>query len=153
MNHHSFNIRMLMLLWPWALFRLKFWIIFNMSLFANFTIDKSLSVRKWNRGRSLLSFLIKEHCFAKKELKSSAFSLKSVINLLLWNNGGTTGILRLFRKLFIRAQYALVLFWIVVNFCDNLKKYFCLESSIRSCNSCCKDIRLLRNWLLFEILR
>ena len=109
-SSHSFNIRMLILSWPWALFGLRFWIIFNMSLFTNFTIDKRLSVKKWSRGGSLLSFLIKEHCFAKKELKSSAFSLKSVINLLLWNNGGITGILQLFRKMFNRAQYVLVRF-------------------------------------------
>ena len=35
---------------------------------------------------------IKEHCLVKKGLKKSAFSVKSVTDLL--NNGGTTGILR-----------------------------------------------------------
>ena len=49
-----------------------------------------------------------------------------------------------------RSQYALVLFWIVVNFCNNLRKYFCLESSIRSRNRCCKDLKPLRNWILFQ---
>ena len=150
---HSFNIRMLILSWTWALCGLRFWIIFNMSLFTNFTSDKCLLVRKWSRGGSFLLFLIKEHCFAKKELKSSAFSLKSVTNLLLWNNGGITGILRLFRKILNRAQYALVLFWIMVNFRVNLKKYFCFESSIRSRNRCCKDLKFLRNWILFVFLR
>ena len=145
---HIFNIRMLILSWPWALFGLRFWMIFNMSLLTNFTVDKRLSVRKWSRGGSLLPFLIKEHCFAKKELKSSAFPLKSVTNLLLWNNGVITGILRLFRKIFNRAQYALVLFWIVFNFCVKLKMYFCFELSIRSCNRCCKGLKFLRNWLL-----
>ena len=118
---HSFNIRMLILSWPWALFGFRLRIIFDMSLFTSFSIDKRWSVRKWSREGSLLSFLIKEHCFAKKELKSSAFCLKSVTNLLFWNNGGITGVLRLFRKIFNRAQYALVRFWIVFNFWVNLK--------------------------------
>ena len=117
----------------------RFWIIFNVSVFTNFTVDKQFSVWKWSRGRSLLSFLIIEQCFAKKELKSSGFSLKSVTNLLLWNNGGITGILQLFRKNFNRPQYALVIFWIIFNFCVNLKKYFYFESWIRSRNRCCKE--------------
>ena len=71
---HIFNMRMLILSWPWALFELRFWIIFNMSAFRNFTTDKRLSIRKWRGGRSLLSLLIKEYCFAKKELKILAFS-------------------------------------------------------------------------------
>ena len=107
---HIFNIRMLILSWLWGLFGLRFWMIFNMSLFINFTVDKRLSVSKWSRVGSLLSFLIKERCFAKNELKSLAFSLKLVTNLLLWNHGGITGTLRLFRKTFDRVQYALVLF-------------------------------------------
>ena len=107
---HGFNIQMLILSLTWALFGLRLWIIFNISLFTNFTIDKRLSVWKWSRGRHLLSFLIKENCFAKKELKSSAFSLKSLTNLLWWNNGEMTGNLRLFRKIFNRAQCGLVFF-------------------------------------------
>ena len=103
---------MLILSWQWALFGLRFWIIFNMSVFIHFTVDKHLSVRKWSRGGSVLSFLIKEHCFARKELKISAFSLKSVANLLLWNNGRITGILGLFRKIFNRAQWKQ---WVLVS--------------------------------------
>ena len=49
----------------------------------------------------------KEHCFAKKELKSSAFSLKSVTKLFSWNNGGIRGIFLLFKKRFNRDQYVL----------------------------------------------
>ena len=149
---YIFNIGMLILSCPWALFGLRFWIIFNMSIFTKFTVDKRLLVRKWSRGGSLLSFLIKQHCFAKKELKSSVFSLRSLTNLLWWNNGGLTGNLRLFKKIFNRAQYALVHFWIVFNFCDNLKKYFCFESSIRSLNGCCKERNFSRNWLLLIFL-
>ena len=119
---HSFKIRLLILSWPWALFGFRLMIIFNMSsLFTNFSIDKAWSVRKWSREGSLLSFLVKEHCFVKNELKSSAFCLKLVTNLLLWNNGGITGVLRLFRKIFNRAQYALAPFWIMFNFWVNLR--------------------------------
>ena len=127
--------------------------IFNMSLFKNFTVDKHISVRKWSRGGSLLPFLIKEYCFAKKELKRSAFSLKSVTNLLLWNNGGITGILRLFRKNFNRAEHTLLLFSIVFNLYVNLKKHFCFESSIRSSNRCYKELKSFRSWLLPIFLR
>ena len=153
MNLHIFSTSLLILSSPWALFGLRFWMIFNISLLTNFTINKRLSVRKWSQGGSLLPFLIKEHCFEKKELKSSAFSLKSLTNLLLWNNVGITGILRLFRNIFNRAQYALVFFCIVFNFCVNLKKYFYFESSIRSRNRCCKELKFLRNWLLPIFLR
>ena len=59
---------------------------------------------------SLPSFLSKELCFAKKKLKSLAFSLKSVTNFLLSNIGGIAGILRFFRKFLNRLQYALVFF-------------------------------------------
>ena len=149
---HICNIWMLTLSGPWALFGLRLWIIFNISVFTSFTVDKRLSVRKWSRRGNLLSFLIMEYCFAKNELKSLAFSIKSGINLLLWNNGGIAGILWLFRKTFNRPQYALVLFWIVFNFCVNLKKHFCFELSIRSCNRCCKELKFLRNWLLITYI-
>ena len=85
-----FNIRKLILSWSWALFGLRSWIIFNMSLFTNFTVGKRLSVRKWSHGGSLLSFLIKEHCFAKKELKRLSFFLKISNKFVFvkkwWNN-------------------------------------------------------------------
>ena len=57
-----------------------------------------------SRRGSLVAFSIKEHCFAKKEFKNSAFSLKSVTNLLLQNNGGITGILQLFRNIFVELN-------------------------------------------------
>ena len=64
-----------------------------MSVFKNATVDKRLSVSKRSRGGSILSFLIKEHYFGKKELKISAFPLKSVTISLSWDNCETTGIL------------------------------------------------------------
>ena len=36
---HIFNIRMLIFSWAWALFGLGFWIIFNMSVFTDFTVN------------------------------------------------------------------------------------------------------------------
>ena len=54
-----------------------------MSVFTNATDDKRLSVRKRSQGGSILCFLIKEHYFGKKELKISAFPLKSVTISLL----------------------------------------------------------------------
>ena len=148
---HIFNIQILILLWPWALIELRFWIIFDMPVFISFTIGDRLSVREWSRGTNLLSLWIKEYCLAKKEIKSLAFTLKS--NLLLWNNGGITVILRLFRKILNKAQYTLVLFWIVFTFCVNLRKYSCFESSARSRNCCCKELNFLRNWLLAIFLQ
>ena len=77
---HIFNTRMLILSWPRVLFELRFWIIFNMSVFTNFTVDKHFSVRKWSRGEFTVT-LIKEHCFAKKE-----HCVKSVqIRSFLWS--------------------------------------------------------------------
>lgn len=52
-----------------------------MSVIENLTVDKYLSVKKWNLEGSLISFFIKEPCFAKKDLKSPAFFLKSVSKL------------------------------------------------------------------------
>ena len=45
------------------------------------------------------------HWFAKKVLKSLAFSLKFVINLFSWNRGGMQGIFLLFRKVLKMDQY------------------------------------------------
>ena len=102
---HILNIWMRILSWSCALFGLRFWIIFNISVFTNFTNDTHLSVRRVRRRRSLLSFFIKENCFAKMELKCLAFLLKLVTNVLLWNDGGITSILRLFSKIFNRLIF------------------------------------------------
>ena len=48
-------IRMLILSWPGSLFGSRFSIIFNMSVFENFTVDKRSYVKKWSPGGSLLS--------------------------------------------------------------------------------------------------
>ena len=54
---------------------------------------------------SSLSLLTREHSFIKKSFKSSAFSLKPVINLPLCNRGGKQGIFLIFRKVFNIDQY------------------------------------------------
>ena len=80
-----FIMRILILWWPWAFFRSKFCVIFSKSSLEKFRVSKHFSVVKWRlRGSSLL-LLIKEHCFAKKELKSSAFSLKSITYSFSWS--------------------------------------------------------------------
>ena len=48
---------------------------------------------------SLLQFFNKEHWLEKKELKSLAFSLKSVIKRFTWNNGGISGIFLLLKMI------------------------------------------------------
>ena len=54
----------------------------------------------------------------KKELKSSAFPLKSVINLLSWNKGGIHGIFLSFRHLFKIDQYVFALVVGSISFID-----------------------------------
>ena len=58
---------------------------------------------KIERGSSLL-LIIKKHCFAKKELKSSAFFLKCFTYSFPWKRGGMKGIYSLFKSLFNNAQ-------------------------------------------------
>ena len=79
--------------WPWALFGSKSLNIFPMSLFVKVMLDKDLSVRLSQLVESKLVFLISEHWLVKKALNSSAFSLKSVINLFSWKIGGIQGTL------------------------------------------------------------
>ena len=53
-----------------------------MSLSVKEMLDRDLSVKLSQLVGSTLVFVINEHWLAKKELKSSAFSLKLVMNLL-----------------------------------------------------------------------
>ena len=57
---------MLIISWPWALFRSKSLIIFPMSLSVNVMLDKDLSIRLSQFVGSTLVFLISEHWLAKK---------------------------------------------------------------------------------------
>ena len=97
-KQHVSNMCTLMLLWPWALLGLKFWIILPIFSCEKLTVDRRLLVLKVKLVGSSLSFLIREHCLVKKELKSSAFSLKSVKKQFSWNKKGIRGIILLFKK-------------------------------------------------------
>ena len=52
---------------------------------------KLCSVSNFNSDGNMLLFGMSEHWLAKKELKISPFSLKSVTYLLLWKVGGMHG--------------------------------------------------------------
>ena len=82
-----FNMWILIMLWPWALLGSKLFIILPISLSVNVMFDKDLSVKSSKSVGSTLLFRNNEHWLAKKELDNSAFSLKLVINLLLWKIG------------------------------------------------------------------
>ena len=60
-----------------------------MSLSVKVMFDKDLSVRFSQLVGSRLVLIINEHWLTKKELNSSAFSLKSVITSISWKPGGT----------------------------------------------------------------
>ena len=88
------NFSILILIWscPSALLGSKFWIIFAMSSLEKVIDDKRLCVKYSSLLGGLLLSLIREHWSAKKELKSSAFFLKSITNSFLWYSGGMIGI-------------------------------------------------------------
>ena len=59
-------------------------------------------------SNGILLLLIKGvHCLEKRELKISAFCLKSVIYLLSWKIGGITGIFLMFKNIFNMDKYVL----------------------------------------------
>ena len=68
-------------------------------------LDRDLSVKLSQLVGSTLVFVFNEHWLAKKELKSSAFSLKSVMNLLSWKIGGMQGTFLPVKRLFRIDQY------------------------------------------------
>ena len=72
-------MQILNLLWLWALLGLRLRIISPISLAKTVIVDERLSVLQLELVGSLLLLAIKEHCLGKKLLKSSAFSLKSIM--------------------------------------------------------------------------
>ena len=84
---------------------LRFLIIFKISYVENSTDESDLHVFLVRAEGSLLLLLTRAHCFEKMSLKSSAFSLKSMVKLPLCNRGGMQGIFLLFRKVFNIDQY------------------------------------------------
>ena len=85
-----FNILILIILWPWALFGLRYLIIFKISYVENSTVKSNWHVFLLRTDESLLLLLTRELCLVKKSLKSSAFSLKSLTNLPLCKSWNTT---------------------------------------------------------------
>ena len=84
---HHFIIRRLSILWPWALFRSKLFIILAKSSVEKLTESSDLLF-----SFARLSVVHWVHWSAEKILKSSAFSLKFFINLFSWKRGGIAGI-------------------------------------------------------------
>ena len=85
-----FNMRILIMSWPWALLGSKLLIILPTSLSVNM-FEKDLSLKSSKSVGSTLLFCTDEHWLAKEELNNSAFSLKSVINLFWWKTDGIQG--------------------------------------------------------------
>ena len=67
---HSFSIRMLLILWRWALFGSKALIIFPISFSVKVMLDMGFSVRLSQVVETKVVHLISEHWLAKKELKT-----------------------------------------------------------------------------------
>ena len=78
--------------WPCDLFASSLLIIFSISSGVKEIEAIELLVYRFSEAGRLLPVSKMEHCFAKNELKSSAFSLKSVMNLFSCRIGGMQGI-------------------------------------------------------------
>ena len=87
----SFNIRMLIISWAWAIFKSRLLIIWRMPVSEKSQKVKLWSVSNFNSDVNMLLFGMGEHWLARKELEISLFSLKSVTYLLLWKIGGMHG--------------------------------------------------------------
>ena len=85
---HRFNMRMLNMLWSWALLGSRFWFNVAISSLVKVAVEIDLSAFLQILEGSLLELLIIEHCLAKKQGNSSAFFLKSVMYLFWWKRGG-----------------------------------------------------------------
>ena len=83
---------LLMLSWSWALFELRFNIIFSILSAEKLIVCNLLSVPYLGFLGSLLQLFNEEHWLQKKEWKSSAFSLKFVIKQFSWSNCGISWI-------------------------------------------------------------
>ena len=74
---------------PWALLASKFWIIFAILPLEKVIDEKLLFVKYLDLLGSSLLLLVREHWCRWKELKSLAYSLKSITDSFLsysWNN-------------------------------------------------------------------
>ena len=89
---------------PYALFRSSLLMMFLIPYIENSTSESDFSVIKGKSDGNVLPLSINEHCFAKKELKISLFSLTSMINLLSWKSGVIHGIFLPFKRVFNKVQ-------------------------------------------------
>ena len=76
---HNLSMRILIISSPWALFESSL-LMFLISSTEKSTSESDFSVIKGKSDGNVLPLSINEHCLAKKELKISLVSLKSVIN-------------------------------------------------------------------------
>ena len=118
---HSFNIRVLIISWPWVLLGSRLFIIFVTFSFDIWTLLRRFSVRNSTVFGSSLLFFGSEQCSAKNVLKSLAFSLKSITNFLLSNTGGMHRIFLSFKNIFNIDQYASELVFLLDNFWGNFE--------------------------------
>ena len=125
-----FNIRILIILWQWALLWVKISIFFKISYVENSSDESDLPVFLVRAKGNLLLLLAREHCFVKKSLKNPVFSLKSMINLQLYNRGEMQGICLLFRKVLNIDQYKFGLVLLSNSLSDRCESYFSLDSSV-----------------------
>ena len=84
---------------PWDLLGSKRWIILKMPSWENVIDERNSSDRVTKLVKSLLLFCIIEHCWAKTQLKNSAFFLKLVTKLSLWYSRRMIGKFLSFKKL------------------------------------------------------
>ena len=106
---HMFNIRILILSWPWALFGSMSLIIQRMSSFVTWKEYDVLSVRNGSLEGKTLPFEIREQWPAKKGSKISLFSWKSTIYLSSWNGQWMRGFFFPLNSVFRSDHYYLLL--------------------------------------------
>ena len=126
---HIFSMRKLIISWPWALLGSKPLTIFSMSLSVKEMLDRDLTVKILQLVESSLVFVINEHWLAKKELNSSVFSIKLVMNLLSWKIGRMQGTFLPVKKPFKIDKYVFELVLGSDNFWAVFEIYFCFEVS------------------------
>ena len=83
----SFNIRILIISWLWALFESSFPIIWRMSLLEKLHLNNEFSVGKVNCDGNTLLLRMREHCLAKKVKISLFFKINDMLVMMKcrWN--------------------------------------------------------------------
>ena len=73
---HNLSMRIMTISWPWASFESSLLIMFLIFSIEKLTSESDLPVINRKSNGNVHPLSINEHCFAKKELKISLFSLK-----------------------------------------------------------------------------